>query len=247
MKTEFDAESFLQQVNWRSLTRELSDALVEQAFFMKDREGRFVMQNRRGCEYCNAADEGETLGRRDADYWPDSRADNYVEGDRMVMRSGRPILNQLAPAPEEAGSENIVIYSKFPVRNSEGEVIGVAGIHQLFAEDRVIENRFGRLFKAVRIMQENYGSDLRISELARSCGLSHSQFVRRFHSVFGMSPKEYLQRVRVRKACRLLETTDSTVASVGLRCGFYDHSHFSRAFRTQTGMSPSVYRKEHMH
>ncbi|MEM1222187.1 MAG: hypothetical protein AAGH40_05435 [Verrucomicrobiota bacterium] len=66
MGKSFDAESFLQAVNWRSLTRDLSDALVEQAFFMKDREGRFVMQNRRGCEYCDAVDEGETLGKTDA-------------------------------------------------------------------------------------------------------------------------------------------------------------------------------------
>ncbi|MEM7791726.1 MAG: helix-turn-helix domain-containing protein, partial [Verrucomicrobiota bacterium] len=52
--------------------------------------------------------------------------------------------------------------------------------------------------------------------------------------------------VRVRKACRLLESTQATVAAVAQQCGFYDHSHFSHAFRRQTGLSPSRYRKEHL-
>ncbi|MEM1222188.1 MAG: AraC family transcriptional regulator [Verrucomicrobiota bacterium] len=169
-----------------------------------------------------------------------------MEGDLMVMRSGQPVLNQLAPAPEEAGSDNMIIYSKFPVRNEQGELIGVAGIHQLFDTVRASEKPFGRLFKAVRKMQEDYGSDLKIAELAQLSGLSHSQFVRQFNKVLGMSPKDYLQRVRVRKACRLLESTQATVAAVAQQCGFYDHSHFSHAFRRQTGLSPSRYRKEHL-
>ena len=242
---DFNVEVFLERVDWRSLTRELSDCLVEEAFFMKDRTGRFVMQNRRACEYCNTADESETLGKTDADYWPEERAANYAEGDQMVMRSGEAIINQLAPAPEDAGSDNMIIYSKFPVKDLNGRVIGVAGMHRIFDHAKAWDTPLGTLFKAVRRMQEDYGSELKIADLARLSGLSHSQFVRRFHAVLGMSPKDYLQRIRVRKSCRLLEGTQLTVANIAHQCGFYDHSHFSHSFRNQTGLSPSEYRNEH--
>ncbi len=246
MAENYDAETFLERVDWRSLTRELSDCLVEEAFFMKDRAGRFVMQNRRACAYCNTADESETLGKTDADYWSEERAANYAEGDQMVIRSGSAIVNQLAPAPEDTGSDNMIIYSKFPVKDHQGQVIGVAGIHRIFDQAKALNTPLGTLFKAVRRMQEEYGSELKIADLARLSGLSHSQFVRKFHAVLGMSPKDYLQRIRVRKSCRLLEETQLTVANIAHQCGFYDHSHFSHAFRSQTGLSPSAYRKEHL-
>lgn len=246
MKEDFNAEAFLQRVDWRSMTRELSDCLVEEAFFMKDRSGRFVMQNRRACEYCDTTDESKTLGKTDADYWSEERAANYAEGDQMVMSSGGAITNQLAPAPEDTGSDNVIIYSKFPVKDNKGRVIGVAGVHRIFDQAKALNTPLGTLFKAVRRMQEDYGSELKIADLARFSGISHSQFVRRFRAVLGMSPKNYLQRIRVRKSCRLLEETQFTVANIAQLCGFYDHSHFSHAFRTQTGLSPGEYRKEHL-
>ncbi|MEM6910603.1 MAG: helix-turn-helix domain-containing protein [Verrucomicrobiota bacterium] len=245
MKRPFDAESVLSEVDWRSLTRQLSDALVDQAFFLKDKQGRFLMQNRRGCEYCKVAQESETLGKTDADYWSQERTASYLEGDQLVMRLGQPIINQLAPAPEESGSANLVLYSKFPVRDQEGNIIGVAGVHQEFEAAKANRSPFGKLFQAIRRIQEDFGTDLKITELASLCQLSHSQFVRRFQAALQMTPKEYLLRVRVRNACRLLESTGKTVSEIALDCGFYDHSHFSRAFRKQAGVSPSQYRNEH--
>jgi AraC-like DNA-binding protein len=246
MDAPFDADEFLNRVDWRQVARALTQLLVEDAFFMKDAAGRFVMQNRRACEHCRAAGESETLGRRDEDFWPGERATLYVEGDRMVMRSGRPLVHQLAPAPEEAGSDNLIAYSKFPVTDLAGRIIGVAGIHHLIDDRSSRATALGGIHRAVRRIHDDLASDLKVAELARVSGLSASQLTRRFKAVLGMSPKEYQLRVRVRTACRLLETTDWTVARVGAQSGFYDHSHFSRAFRRHTGLSPARYRTAHM-
>jgi AraC-like DNA-binding protein len=204
------------------------------------------MQNRRACEYCNASEESETLGRTDADYWSDERAAHYVEGDQMVIRSAKPILNQLAPAPEEAGSNSMIIYSKFPVKDHLGNVVGIAGIHRLINESSISSTPLGPLFRAVRRIHEAYASDLKMTELAQLTGLSNSQFARRFKAALGVAPKEYLLRVRVRKSCGLLETTNDTIVHIAHQCGFYDHSHFSHAFRRHTGQSPTRYRSEHI-
>ncbi len=245
MTEAFDAESKLARVNWREVAHQLSSLLPDDAFFMKDAQGRFIMQNRRAYEYCNARDEAATLGRRDADFFSSERAAVYEEGDRQVMRSGRPIVNEIAPAPEEAGSNNLVIYSKFPVRDTAGRVVGVAGIHRLVEESATGSTQLGPLFPAVRRIHTNFAQDLRIVDLARISGLSHSQFSRRFKNALGVSPKDYLLRVRVRHARRLLETTDRTVSDVALASGFYDHSHFSHTFRRLTGLGPAAYRESH--
>ena len=109
----------------------LLDLLPDVAFFMKDRKGRFVMHNRRSCEYCRVSSEAETLGKTDFDFFPEARAKMYVEGDRQVMESGKPILNAIAPAPEEAGSDRLIVYSKVPVKDRRGRIIGIAGIQVL--------------------------------------------------------------------------------------------------------------------
>lgn len=245
MSKKRNAQDFLRRVDWQRVARDLSGLLTEDAFFMKDTEGRFVMQNRRACEYCHAADESETLGLKDEDFWSEDRAALYVEGDRQVMQSGRPIINQLGPAPEEAGSDNMIVYSKFPVTDGEGRVIGVAGIHRLIDEQSSQYTPFGVVYRAVRRIHEDFAADLKMTDLARLTGLSHSQFIRRFKAVLGVGPKEYLVRVRVRSACRLLETTDWTVARIAPHCGFYDHSHLSHSFRLHTGLSPTRYRRAH--
>ena len=236
---------FVAKVDWRDMTRQLSEILPDEAFFVKNLDGRFMMQNRRAVETCRATREEDTLGKRDADFWSEDRVRMYVEGDRQVIQTGRPIINEIAPAPEEAGSNNMIIYSKFPVRDHKGRTVGVAGIHRLIDEKSASSTSLGTLYKAVQKIHQDFSETLSISELARLSGLSQSQFERRFRKVLGVSPKEYLIRVRVRSACRLLEQTNWTIARTALECGFYDHSHFSHAFRRLMGVSPSSYRRSH--
>jgi AraC-like DNA-binding protein len=238
-------QPFIKNVDWMEMTRQLSSILPDEAFFVKDREGRFMMQNRRAVETCRVTREEDTLGKKDEDFWSEDRVRMYVEGDRQVMDSGKPIINELAPAPEEAGSNNMVIYSKFPVKDRKGRIIGVAGIHRLIDEKSSASTSLGTLYKAVQRMHQDFSENISIVELAHLSALSQSQFERRFRKVLGSSPREYLIRVRVRAACRMLEQTDWTIARTALECGFYDHSHFSHAFRKQMGVSPSAYRKSH--
>jgi AraC-like DNA-binding protein len=216
------------------------------AFFMKDREGRFILQNRRSCEYCRVATDNETIGKTDYDFYPHDRATMYVEGDQQVMRTGVPIINAIAPAPEEEGSDRLIIYSKYPLYDREGKIIGLAGIHREVEGTRATPKSYGRLSRAVQHIHAHYNQPLSAGNLATMVGISQSQFERLFRRLFGANPSQYLLRVRVNAASRLLAETSKSITDIALETGFYDHSHFSRTFSRLMGMAPLAYRKRHV-
>ena len=139
MKPERFQKEFLARIGDWAPFRHLLDLVPDVAFFMKDRTGRFVMQNRRACEFCQANHERETLGKTDYDFFPKDRAALYVQGDQEVMQNGRPIINAMAPAPEN--SDKMIVYSKVPVNGRDGRIIGVAGIHRILRGAALVHDR----------------------------------------------------------------------------------------------------------
>jgi AraC-like DNA-binding protein len=235
---------FLSKIGDPRALQQLLDLVPEVAFFIKDRRGRFVLSSRRATDCCRVNSEAEVIGKNDYDFFPEDRASLYRQQDQQVMSTGEPIVNAVCPTPEE-GSNALIIFSKVPLRDRRGRVVGVAGIHRELRGQRASPPMVGRIARAVAIMHESYAKPLHISELAAAVRLSRSQFDRQFHRLFGTTPREYLQRVRVSAACRLLEETDQKTTQIALATGFYDHSHFSRTFRRIMGSCPQVFRRRH--
>ena len=245
MKVETFRRHFLGQVADLTTVGQLLDLLPDVAFFLKDRQGRFVMLNRRGIDDCGVATEHEAIGRRDHDFFPKERADLYVASDRQVIRSGVPILNAIDPAPEGTGSDKLIVYSKVPVRNRQGRIIGVAGIYRELEGLRFAPPTYHRLAQVVRHLQTRYADRWTTPQLARMVGLSSSQFDRQFRRLFNTTVRQYLLRIRVQAASRLLAQSDQAVTEVALATGFYDHAHLTRTFSRLLGMAPLAYRKQH--
>jgi AraC-like DNA-binding protein len=82
----------------------------------------------------------------------------------------------------------------------------------------------------------------RLPELAASAGLSVPHFSLLFRRQTGYAPIDFLIRQRIRIACRLLDTTDETIAKVATDVGFSDPYYFSRIFHRIMGSSPKAYR-----
>ena len=81
------------------------------------------------------------------------------------------------------------------------------------------------------------------AQLAEQGGMSVNSLIRQFQRHLGMSPQQYLQRERIKRACRLLEFTSKTIEQVAEECGFCDRHYFSRIFRKQRGIGPAGFRK----
>lgn len=221
----------------------LFDHLPDAFLYVKDRHSRFVKVNEALWRLEGCADESGMFGRTDFDFHPPALAAQYIDEDRRVMASGRPLVDQLWLVPGADGVPLWYLSSKRPLHDAAGAVIGIAGVMRRAEHAGVAPREYARLAPALTAVLSGYGRALTVADLARRAGLSVSQLQREFARLLHQTPSAYIVRVRVLMARRLLERTTQALGTIALDCGFYDQSHFTRTFRTQTGMAPSDYRK----
>jgi AraC-like DNA-binding protein len=82
-----------------------------------------------------------------------------------------------------------------------------------------------------------------LEELATAAGLSVPHFSLLFRRQTGYAPIDFVLRQRIRRACRLLDGSPATIATVASEVGFADPYYFSRCFRRIMGVSPRDYRQ----
>ena len=226
--------------------QELFNHLPDVYFFVKNREGRFVMANHTFVRQCGAETEAGIIGKTDFDFFPLGRAESYVKDDNYVMTTGRSIVDRVELAPDPGNSINWFITTKVPIYSSEGEIIGLAGTARDITRAGLALRPYTEMRAVLEYVRDHYSRTIEIRELAAVAHLSVSQFERRFRKVFQISPLRHIMYVRIRAASVRLTTTNDTIASIALDCGFYDHPHFTRNFRRIMGTSPREYRRQYM-
>lgn len=224
----------------------LFNHLPDVYFFVKDRQGRFVMANDTFVRQCGAQAEGQIIGKCDFDFFPMGRAESYVKDDTYVMETGNSIVDRVELAPDPGNSINWFITTKVPLYSLGGEIIGLAGTARDVTRAGLALRPYTEMRKVLEYIRDNYSSPVEIKDLAALVNLSVSQFERRFRRVFQISPLKHVMNVRIRAASLRLTTTNDTIAAIALDCGFYDHSHFTRNFRKTMGVSPKDYRRQYM-
>lgn len=99
-----------------------------------------------------------------------------------------------------------------------------------------------QLQRVVDFMEANLDQPLSLADMASSCGLSPSHFARRFKCTTGTPPHQYLIRLRIERAKRLLKAS-MPIAEVAFECGFTHQEHLTSVFRRATGLTPAVFRR----
>ncbi|MEM9160816.1 MAG: AraC family transcriptional regulator [Verrucomicrobiota bacterium] len=214
-------------------------------FFMKDKEGRFVAANSLQLKKMGLGLEGDLIGKRDTDFFPQSMVERYLRDDLEVMETGKPLERKIELVSNPDGSVDWHTTSKVPVLSENGEVIGIMGFMRDIEKSSAVKNSYHQMGEVMAFIDCHYQEAFEIASLAKIAGLSLSQFEKRFRSAFNSTPKRFLIRYRVTRACHDLINTRKTIAQVSLDNGFYDHSHFSREFKRIIGLPPGDYRKRH--
>lgn len=99
---------------------------------------------------------------------------------------------------------------------------------------------------AVRLeayVDENIGTITSLDDICRELHYSKNYVIRIFKRELGMSPFEYINSVKLRRATYLIETTSRPIDAISKECGYPSYSHFYRLFVERNGISPLAYRK----
>ena len=90
----------------------------------------------------------------------------------------------------------------------------------------------------------HYTEPLSLEELSRKLNYTPQYISSLFHKDTGMSLQEFLQRIRIEEACRLIEQGEQQMVRIAQKVGYGDVKHFARVFRRIKGVSPREFRSE---
>ncbi len=105
----------------------------------------------------------------------------------------------------------------------------------------------GTAFNTVRQIliycAEHYTEDITAKTVSQSLYISQSTITKTFATLLGYSFREYINRLRIKKAKYYLEKTNCKIVDIMHECGFKNQSSFNRVFLEINGLTPSEYRK----
>ena len=225
-----------------SLLEGLFNHLPNVVFFVKDREGRYVLVNETLLRRCGIASKNELLGRTAEEVFPSPLGASYTAQDRLVLETGAQIRNKLELHLYPGRKQGWCLTFKTPLHDATGTINGLVGISRDLpaADARRIEYR--QLADAVEYLKGHYTEPLRLEELARVVGLAMDRFERLVREVFDLTPRQLLTQTRIQAASRLLRRPGTTVSEVAHHCGYSDHSAFTRQFKSTVGLTPREFR-----
>jgi transcriptional regulator GlxA family with amidase domain len=104
------------------------------------------------------------------------------------------------------------------------------------------EELYKRLLTGKAYIEAHLQDSVSMDEVARQACLSTYHFIRRFGQAFGISPYQYLMKIRLEKSAILLANTELLIRHIASDVGMGDIHLFSRQFKRHFGISPSQYR-----
>ncbi len=214
-------------------------------FMIKDLDSRYVYMSQALREAIHLGPEGEVVGKTDFDLFPRIVAQNFRDNDLQVFRHGRALVGELHAALFSGHAPIWAISSKYPLRDREGEIVGLITINEPYEEVIGEDDELSRLLPAIDHLTKHFGKPVSIADLARRCGYSERHFMRVFKNRMHLSPRRFLEQVRMFHAIDAIKRSNRPIAAIAESCGFYDHSAFVKRFKRFTGTTPLLHRKAH--
>ncbi|MBK9359096.1 MAG: PAS domain S-box protein [Bacteroidales bacterium] len=132
----------------RLLFRTLIDNIPD-AIYSKDLNYCKTLANETEVRYMGAKSEADVLGKDDSAFYPEELAKKFLEDDKLVIESGKPILNREEFIFDEQGQKRWLLSSKIPLREKGGEIAGLVGIGRDITDRKQVE-------EALRESEEKY-------------------------------------------------------------------------------------------
>lgn len=122
----------------RNLLRSLIDNLPDY-IYVKDTEGRYLIDNIAHRRWLGADLESEVIGKRVSDFLPPDRVAGFSLDDDHVVQTGHPLLNREELVEDRFGNKRWHVTTKVPIRNKDGRITAMVGISRDITEKRLAE------------------------------------------------------------------------------------------------------------
>ena len=225
-----------------AIIEQLFDHVPETAFFLKDAQGRYRAVNYSLVERCGLEQKSQLIGKHVREIFPKELAELYASQDQAVLRTGRPIIDQLELHWYARRRPGWCLTTKLPVRDGDAKIAGVAGISRDLRAPGDSDTIPTKLASTLEYLNSRYDEKVSPGSLAAQTGLSPVRFARLIKRIFRLTPNQLIIQTRLAGATRLLTETERSVADIACACGFYDHSALTRAFRSATNLTPTQFR-----
>jgi PAS domain S-box-containing protein len=223
------------------LFERLFDSLTDVMVYVKDAQGRYVWGNRLLIDRAGLGGRAQLVGRTADDLFP-SAGQSTKSQDLAVIQSGRPSRDVLRCYRTSAGKRFWCMSFKFPMLDAGREVMGLVGLSRDLPRPGERHQSYDRLAQFLDYIDERLEENVLIANAAKHTSTSMDALGRLVHDVFGLTPKQLLQRKRMERACQMLEEGTGTITEVSGACGYADHSAFTRQFKAKIQITPAQYR-----
>lgn len=235
-----NSEEFIGNI---SLLLPLLNTLTDTVFFVKDEQARYRVVNDTLIKRCGLNNQEDLLGQTTEQLFCLQRGKEYLTQDLRVLNKGIEIKNNLELHCYASGKIGWCITHKFPIYSLDKKVVAMVGVSIDLDEDNERNlMKHEKLATVERFIKLNIDQKLSINYLAELAGLSQSQLERNFQAVLKMSPLQFIQKLRLEHAIKLLSNPNLSITNISLSCGYSDHSAFSRQFKQLTGLSPTAFK-----
>lgn len=109
---------------------------------------------------------------------------------------------------------------------------------QIEDEQSVKGTNMAQIAAALDYVNKNYDKPMKANELAGICSMSETHFRRIFEEYINMSPMDYVNLIRIQRACDLMKKSNDSMDMVATKCGFATTSTFNRNFKKYLDTSP---------
>ena len=105
------------------------------------------------------------------------------------------------------------------------------------------EKKIKKSQRVIEYVNENYVYIKKISDITDIFNLSENYVFQIFRKNYSMTPKQYINKLRINNACHRLKYEKKSIKSIALDCGFDSYEHFINVFKKAVGCTPSEYKK----
>jgi PAS domain S-box-containing protein len=133
----------------RNLLRTLIDNLPDVIYY-KDTASRMLIANTAQARLLGAESPDELIGKTDFDYFKKELAEKYFADERLLLQTGEPLINIEEVTVDTTGNEHWLMTTKLPLRNQDGEVMGLVGIGRDITERKKNEQEREHLLEEMQ-------------------------------------------------------------------------------------------------